>query len=98
MFYFSEGVLVNPSKVPCLKCICRAITGDDNIFSCAEKSINFGYWAFAGEDLVGGEEFRTKNSTIDFLTCMNNRICILNTMNDYTSRALHRLVVSTCYR
>ncbi|XP_045477748.1 neurogenic locus Notch protein-like isoform X2 [Harmonia axyridis] len=91
-----KGVLVNPSRVPCFKCICRAITGNDNIFSCAEKSIDFGYWAFAGEDLVGGEEFRTRNSSIDFLTCMNNRICILNTMNDYTSRALSRLNDINC--
>ncbi|KAK9883479.1 hypothetical protein WA026_001654 [Henosepilachna vigintioctopunctata] len=91
-----KGVLINPSRVPCLKCICRAITGNNDIFACAEKSINIRYWAFAGEDLAGGENFRTRNSTTDFLTCMNDKICIFNTMNDYISRAMHRLSDIDC--
>ncbi|KAK9883476.1 hypothetical protein WA026_001652 [Henosepilachna vigintioctopunctata] len=83
-------------RVPCLECICEATTACNDIFVCAEKNINVEYWSFAGENIAGGEKNRKSDSNSNYRDCMKDRICILNTMFDYTNKVVKTLKDINC--
>lgn len=91
-----SGLEPSEDEVSCLECICRAAGACNDIFQCAEKSINQEYWSYAGENIAGGDENRDRNSKVNYQKCIKDRICILNTMYHYTNAILQKLNVSTC--